>query len=119
MCVCVCVCVCVCRYDAKCDVWSLGCILWDMANSSNRFIHVRVHTTLYQLGLQIVPLSLGKHVHEVVELCLCVCQSVLSWSAEDYMHLTISVYVCVCDQVLFTEIGHSLSVINFLNQFLA
>ncbi|XP_064405807.1 probable serine/threonine-protein kinase nek2 [Halichondria panicea] len=26
-------------YDYKCDVWSIGCILWDMANSSNRFVH--------------------------------------------------------------------------------
>ena len=28
------------RYDAKCDVWSIGCILWDMANTANTFIFV-------------------------------------------------------------------------------
>ncbi len=54
VCVCVCVylslCVCVCvrlisflpgyRYDHKCDVWSIGCILWDMANSTDTFVYV-------------------------------------------------------------------------------
>lgn len=27
-------------YDNKCDVWSLGCILYDMANDKDRFVHV-------------------------------------------------------------------------------
>ena len=31
------------RYDDKCDVWSIGCILWDMANKSNCFVHVNAH----------------------------------------------------------------------------
>jgi NIMA (never in mitosis gene a)-related kinase len=26
-------------YDNKCDVWSIGCILYDMANSKNRFVY--------------------------------------------------------------------------------
>lgn len=30
----------VCRYDGKCDVWSIGCILWDMANNVDIFISV-------------------------------------------------------------------------------
>lgn len=25
-------------YDSKCDVWSIGCILWDMANDKNKFV---------------------------------------------------------------------------------
>jgi len=29
-----------CRYDSKCDVWSIGCILWDMANSAEKFVNV-------------------------------------------------------------------------------
>lgn len=29
-------------YDAKCDVWSIGCILWDMSNHKDLFV--------YQLG---------------------------------------------------------------------
>ena len=29
-----------CRYDNKCDVWSIGCILWDMANSAEKFVNV-------------------------------------------------------------------------------
>ena len=29
-----------CSYDSKCDVWSIGCILWDMANTANTFVFV-------------------------------------------------------------------------------
>ena len=29
-----------CRYDSKCDVWSIGCILWDMANNKDKFVFV-------------------------------------------------------------------------------
>lgn len=36
-------------YDAKCDVWSIGCILWDMSNHKDLFV--------YQLGT-----SLGYNV---------------------------------------------------------
>lgn len=28
------------RYNVKCDVWSIGCILWDMANSADLFTFV-------------------------------------------------------------------------------
>ena len=28
------------RYDAKCDVWSIGCILWDMSNHKDLFVYV-------------------------------------------------------------------------------
>lgn len=34
-----------CRYDNKCDVWSIGCILWDMANSAEKFVNVRYRLT--------------------------------------------------------------------------
>ena len=27
-------------YDAKCDVWSIGCILYDMSNNKDRFVYV-------------------------------------------------------------------------------
>lgn len=30
------------RYDSKCDVWSIGCILYDMANNKNNFVYVSI-----------------------------------------------------------------------------
>ena len=30
------------RYDSKCDVWSIGCILYDMCNVKNRFVYVSI-----------------------------------------------------------------------------
>ena len=31
------------RYDNKCDVWSIGCILYDMCNVKNRFVYVSIN----------------------------------------------------------------------------
>lgn len=45
-------------YDAKCDVWSIGCILWDMANTANRFVFVSSNTILHRLRSLLVRASM-------------------------------------------------------------
>ena len=101
MCVCVCVCLCVsvcvvcvhvcqnhfgiilqgvillcnlmyvCRYDSKCDVWSIGCILWDMANRQNKFVFVSqtlpisaIYVSKFFLCVQELGRNLGHKVSQ-------------------------------------------------------
>lgn len=45
-----------CRYDDKCDVWSIGCILWDMANSANLFVFVSLVSSSRSIEASYLPL---------------------------------------------------------------
>lgn len=41
------------RYDYSCDVWSLGCVLFDMATHSNKFIWVSAIVCVCMMTVQL------------------------------------------------------------------
>lgn len=63
------------RYDAKCDVWSIGCILWDMANTANTFVFV----SHYNFALLCVSV-----------LLLCFCLSVCVQELSNHVGLNVA-----------------------------
>jgi len=56
-----------CRYDSKCDVWSIGCILWDMANSAEKFVNQLVSNVGYNVAQAGTDSMGAKEIQELIE----------------------------------------------------
>jgi len=54
-------------YDSKCDVWSIGCILWDMANSAEKFVNQLVSNVGYNVAQAGTDSMGAKEIQELIE----------------------------------------------------